>query len=153
MNNISSFSHLDQFDETLKLSELYLCLEKCSSFSWPLQISSQPSPSHSHSQTPFHLPGLLETPSCHAGGVKQYNPHPLHTHRRLFIHLAFCRLHHVMQVGSNSTFSILFTLTDAFSSTWPFGCRWEWDQTVLCTGLRKTPLFMNIFLSNFSLSL
>ncbi len=75
----------------------------------------------SHYQMPFHPHGLLETPSCHAGEVKQYILHPLHSHRRLFIHLAFWRFHHVMQVWSNSTFSIPFTLTEAFSSTWPFG--------------------------------
>jgi hypothetical protein len=91
------------------------------------------SPSHSLSQTPFHPPRPLETPSCHAGGVKQYNLHPIHSHRRLLIHLAFRRLLHVMQVGSNSTISIPFTLTDAFSSTWPFGdsiMSCKWGQTV-----------------------
>ncbi len=38
-----------------------------------------------------------------------------------FIHLVFWRLHHFMHVGSNSTIYIPFSLTDAFSSTWPFG--------------------------------
>jgi hypothetical protein len=59
------------------------------------------STSPSHSQMPFHSPGLLENLICHADEVKQYILHTVHA----------------------------FTLTDAFSSTWPFGdsimsCRW-----------------------------